>query len=78
MADQVTTIEEFTALITQWYTDDYKGFQTYFDASVENVKPIPDATDAELNDPFNPDHPYYDWTGKGIADLCTFFEAWYA
>ncbi|NEP02912.1 MAG: phosphatidylserine decarboxylase [Symploca sp. SIO2E9] len=78
MAEQVTTIEEFTALITEWYNTDDRGFKTYFDASLENVKPVPDATDEELQDGLNPDHPYYDWTGKTITDLCTFFEAWYA
>ncbi|NKC12401.1 MAG: hypothetical protein GKR94_09410 [Gammaproteobacteria bacterium] len=53
----------------QWYSDDYRGFQTYFDAAVENVKSIPEDTDEDVK---------YDWKDKGIDDLCAFFEEWYA
>ncbi|NEO90211.1 MAG: phosphatidylserine decarboxylase [Moorea sp. SIO3G5] len=65
--------QQFLANINLWYTEDTKGFQTYFDAAVENVKPIPEEI---LED--DPDGTYtYDWRNKTIDDLCQFFTDWY-
>ncbi|MBP0017028.1 MAG: phosphatidylserine decarboxylase [Cyanobacteria bacterium SBLK] len=63
------TIKEFTARVRQWYRDDYRGFRTFFDAAIENVKPIPEDTDRDIR---------YDWRNKSIDDLCSFFDEWYA
>ncbi|NEQ96839.1 MAG: phosphatidylserine decarboxylase [Cyanothece sp. SIO2G6] len=59
----------FIEQIQGWYSTDYRGFRTYFDAAVENVKPRPEETDDDV---------WKDWSGAGIDELCAFFEEWYA
>lgn len=62
----VNDIQWFIDQIRGWYDTDDRGFRTYFDAAIENVKPIPEDTDPDV---------IYDWQGKTIGDLCAFFQA---
>jgi len=68
MTKTITTINDFTNQLKEWYEVDYKGFKTMFDKAVESVNPIPPGTDPAV---------IYDWKNKSIDDLCTFFSEWY-
>ncbi|NEP46965.1 MAG: hypothetical protein F6K35_50390, partial [Okeania sp. SIO2H7] len=66
------TNPEFQAFLTQvrgYYTNDTQGFATYFNAAVENLKPIPEGTDPDV---------IFDWTGATIDTLINFLTDWYA
>ncbi|MBW2662998.1 MAG: phosphatidylserine decarboxylase [Deltaproteobacteria bacterium] len=68
MTEQSETIQEFVAELKEWYKNDTGDFKTNFDAAVAGVKDPPADTDWLV---------YYDWKGKGIDDLCSFFIEWY-
>lgn len=68
MTDKSETIQEFVAELNEWYKNDTGHFKTNFDAAVAGVKDPPANTDWLV---------YYDWKGKGIDDLCSFFVEWY-
>lgn len=61
-------IQPFIQQIRNWYDTDDTGFRTFFDAAVENVKPIPEGIDESIKK---------DWQGATIDTLCAFFEEWY-
>lgn len=61
-------IQPFISQIRTWYKNDDTGFRTFFDAAVENVKPIPEGTDESV---------HKDWKRATIDTLCAFFEEWY-
>ncbi|RQH17878.1 hypothetical protein [Okeania hirsuta] len=61
-------IQPFIDQIRTWYSTDDTGFKTFFDAAVENVKPIPEGIDESVKK---------DWQGATIQTLCEFFQEWY-
>lgn len=61
-------IQPFIDQIQTWYDTDDRGFATYFDAAVANVKPIPEGTDPAV---------IFDWQGATVETLCDFFKEWY-
>lgn len=68
MTNESETIQEFVAELKEWYKKNTGDFRTNFDAAVAGVKDPPADTDWLV---------YYDWKGKGIDDLCSFFVEWY-
>ena len=64
----IEDIQPFIQQIRTWYDTDARGFATFFDAAVENVKPIPEETDPDV---------IFDWENATIDTLCAFFEEWY-
>jgi phosphatidylserine decarboxylase len=64
----VSSIQEFSDLITRWYDENYQGFADKFNAAVKGVNPIPAGTDSSVA---------HSWAGAGIQDLCSFFASWY-
>lgn len=76
LKNQVTTIDEFVALIQNWYKNNTKinpdfpiGFKDMFDSAVSGVNPIPSGTDPSV---------IYNWQNATIDTLCSFFKEWYA
>jgi hypothetical protein len=61
----VADIQAFIDQIKVWYNNDERGFATYFDAAVANVKPIPEGTDPAV---------IFDWQGATVDTLCAFFQ----
>ncbi|OUS02048.1 phosphatidylserine decarboxylase [Flavobacteriales bacterium 33_180_T64] len=64
----ISSIEEFTTLLQQWYTANTLDFATNYNTAVGNVNPIPVGTDPSAT---------YNWKNATIDDLCNFFKSWY-